>query len=458
MSGTPGRDAYTVSEVVERPGFGVPLLKIIGLCFLLMVCDSYDVAALSFAAPALIKDWHLSPSSMGIVFSAGLFGLLVGSVAFGRLGDRLGRKRAIILGALAFSVLTAATGLAASYEQLLALRFLAALGLGGAVPNAVALITEFAPQRLRITAVGAIFAGYSVGGIVAGLSAAYIIPLHGWQMMFYAGGAFSLLTAIAFIILLPESLRYLVTVPSRAAEALQVAAFLRPDLRFDAGTRVTSDNATAATTPSAGRLSDLFMGVLQFATPLIWLTYIASSMTVFSLSSWMPVAVEAVGLSRGSAALATSLLFAGSAVGGVVGGRFADRFGIAAVVAMAVLACPTVAAIGMLGGAGGLLFPVVFLAGCFAFGAQTCLHGVVGSLYPTRIRANGVGWAIGIAKIGSMLGPYIGGLLIAGLTSQQLFMAAASPLILVAVLAFALRVVLATSQVTAEQHAPMSVV
>ncbi len=455
MSGVPGRDAYTVNEVVERPGFGAPLLKIIGLCFLLMVCDSYDVAALSFAAPALIKDWHLSPSSMGVVFSAGLFGLLVGSVAFGRLGDRLGRKRAIILGALTFSVLTAATGLAASYEQLLALRFLAALGLGGAVPNAVALITEFAPQRLRITAVGAIFAGYSVGGIVAGLSAAYVIPAHGWQMMFYAGGALSLLAAIAFILLLPESLRYLVTVPSRAAEALKVAAFLRPDLRFDAGARVIPDNAAASTTP--GRVSDLFAGVLQTATPLVWLTYIASSMTVFSLSSWMPVAVEAVGLSRGSAALATSLLFAGSAVGGVVGGRFADRFGIAAVVAMAVLACPAVAAIGMLDGASSMLFPVVFLAGFFAFGVQTCLHGVVGSLYPTRIRANGVGWAIGIAKIGSMLGPYVGGLLIAGLTSQQLFMAAASPLVLVAVLAFALRMVLANAAVTADRHAPVSV-
>ncbi len=455
MFGVPGRDAYTVSEIVERPGVGVPLLKIIGLCFLLMVCGSYDVAALSFAAPALIKDWHLSPSSMGVVFSAGLFGLLVGSVMFGRLGDRLGRKRAIILGALAFSILTTATGLAASYEQLLALRFLAALGLGGAVPNAVALITEFAPQRLRITAVGAIFAGYSVGGIVAGLSAAYVIPAHGWQAMFFAGGALSLLAAIAFMLLLPESLRYLVTVPSRAAEALKVAAFLRPDLRFDAGARVIPDSAAASTAP--GRLSDLFTGVLQAATPLIWLTYIASSMTVFSLSSWMPVAVEAVGLSRGSAALATSLLFAGSAVGGIVGGRFADRFGIAAVVAMAVLACPAVAAIGTLGGAGFLLFPTVFLAGCFAFGAQTCLHGVVGSLYPTRIRANGVGWAIGIAKIGSMLGPYIGGLLIAGLTSQQLFMAAASPLVLVAVLAFALRLVLTNAAVMADRHAPVSV-
>jgi len=159
----------------------------------------------------------------------------------------------------------------------------------------------------------------------------------------------------------------------------------------------------------------------------------------------MPVAVESVGFPRTMAATATALLFAGSAVGGVVGGRFADRFGLGAVVTMAVLAFPTVAALGALGGLEGLLLPVSFLAGCFAFGGQTCLHGVVGSLYPTNVRANGVGWAIGIAKIGSIAGPLIGGLLLPRLSGQHLFLAAASPLVVVAVLAFTLRTFLFSS-------------
>jgi AAHS family 4-hydroxybenzoate transporter-like MFS transporter len=436
------QSSYTVTEIVEGAGIGRPVLKIIALCFLLMVCDSYDVSALSYAAPSLIKAWRLSSASMGLLFSAGMFGLLVGSVVFGRLGDRVGRKRAMMLGALSFGILTAATGFAQSANQLLLLRLFATLGLGGAVPNAVALITEFVPRARRITAVGAIFAGYSGGGVIAGVAATYLVPAYGWRMLFFAGGGLSLITALAFALLLPESLRYLATLPLKRAQAVKVATYLRPDLQLGTDAHVVPD---ASSGEGPGRLADLFRGPLGAITPMMWLIYVANSITVFSLVSWMPVVVEAIGLTRGSAALATASLFAGSAVGGVIGGRFADRFGLLAIGAMAVLAFPTVAAIGMLGGASGLLLPMTFLAGCFAFGAQTCLHGVVGSLYPTHIRANGVGWAIGIAKIGSILGPFIGGLLLPILSSGQLFLAAACPLVLVAALTFMLKMFLASS-------------
>ena len=432
---------YSIAEIVEGGGFRRPLLIILALCFLLMVCDSYDVAALSFAAPVLIKQWGITPTAMGVVFSVGLFGLLVGSIVFGWIGDRFGRKRAMIIGALCFSVLTAATGLAGSQTQLLILRFVATIGLGGAVPNAVALVTEFTPRARRIMAVGIIFAGYSIGGIVAGLTATYVIGALGWPMMFFIGGGLSLATTAGFL-LLPESLSFLAAQPEKQGDALRVAAFLRPDLRLAAGGRVLPDVATDA---AHSRLSDLFAGKLRIATPLMWLIYIANSMTVFSLSSWMPVAVESVGFPRAMAATATAILFAGSAVGGILGGRLADRIGLVAIVALAVLACPTVACLGVLGGNGWLLLPVSFLAGCFAFGGQTCLHGFVGSLYPTNMRANGVGWAIGIAKIGSIAGPFIGGLLLPQLSGQQLFAAAASPLVVVAILAGVLKVLLSTS-------------
>ena len=435
---------------MERQGFSGPVLKIIGLCFLLLVCDSYDVAALSFAAPVLIKSWALSPQSMGLEFSVGLFGLLVGSIVLGRIGNRIGRKRAIVAGALAFGVLTVATGFAEHYDQLLALRFLAALGLGGAVPNAVALVAEVSPKYLRITSVGIIFAGYSVGGILAGFSATLIISDYGWPMMFFVGGAVSLAAALAFAAALPESLRYLAEIPSRHAAA-RTAHVLRPELCVTPQTRIVPDTVTG--NAAAGGFADHFRGVLRIATPLLWLIYIANSMTVFSLASWMPVAVESVGLSRGAATIATALLFSGSAVGGVVGGWFADRFGLSAVVILATVAVPVVAALGMLGGAPGLLLPMCFLAGCFAFGTQTCLHGVSGSLYPTVVRANGVGWAIGIAKIGSIAGPFIGGMLLPQLTTQGLFFAAASPLTVVACLAVLLRMALSATHSSVDRLA-----
>jgi AAHS family 4-hydroxybenzoate transporter-like MFS transporter len=441
---------YTVSEIVERQGFSGPVLKIIALCFLLLVCDSYDVAALSFAAPALIKLWAISPQSMGLVFSVGLFGLLIGSILFGRMGDSIGRKRSIVIGALAFGVLTLATGFATSYNQLVVLRFLAALGLGGAIPNAVALVTEFSPKALRITSVGIIFAGYSVGGICAGFSAAVLIGGFGWSTMFFVGGGISLIAALAIQVALPESLLYLTMTASRQSEAAQVAAILRPDLLRAPDLLIVRETADAA---EAGRLKDLFVGPLRIATPLLWLIYIASSMTVFFLSSWMPVAVESVGFSRSTAAIATALLFTGSAVGGVVGGRFSDRFGISAVIVLEIIAIPVVAALGALGGIPELLLPMCFLAGCFAFGAQTCLHGIAGSFYPTSVRANGVGWAIGIAKIGSIAGPFIGGLLLPSLSGQGLFLAATTPLIVVVCLSLILRTALSHERPATEHFA-----
>jgi MFS transporter, AAHS family, 4-hydroxybenzoate transporter len=427
-------ETYTISDIVEAAA-SRRLLRVIGLCFLLMICDSYDVAALSFAAPVLLKEWGLKPADMGLVFSAGMLGLLAGSILFGWIGDRFGRKRAMIAGALGFGLFTVATGLAESETSLLVLRFIATIGLGGAVPNAVALTTELTPKARRITAVGLIFAGYSVGGIIAGLSAAYIIGTMGWRAMFFIGGALSLAVSVAFV-KVPESLAFLAAIPQRRAEALRVAAFLRPDCTFAAGAQVVADVAAGA--PRAG-LAELFAGRLAVATPLLWIIYIANSMTVFSLSSWMPVAVESVGLSRGMAAVATALLYVGSAVGGVIGGRFADRFGIVAVTVMAALAIPSIGVLGALGGQGGLLLVLCVLAGAFCFGGQTCLHGVAGTLYPTNVRANGVGWAIGIAKIGSIAGPFIVGLLMAHLTGAQLFLAAAAPLVLVVVLSLALR-------------------
>lgn len=423
---------HTVDDVIETASLSRPVLRIIGLCFLLMVCDSYDVGAIAYAAPVLIKDWHLSSASMGLVFGAGLFGLLLGSILLGRAGDRIGRKRAIVVGAFCFSILTIATAWAHNQEQLIILRFLAALGLGGAVPNAVALTGEFAPKAFRATAVGLIFAGYSIGGILAGTTAAMIVPSWGWPPLFLLGGGISLVTAIALTAFLPESLAFLASKPERQADALRVATTLRPDLTFPSTLPLEAVANTAQ--PKRG-FRQLFLGRLALATPLLWLIYIASSLTVFSLASWMPVAVEALGLLRASAASATALLFAGSAVGGVLGGRLVDRFGLSAVIMLALAAFPTVCSLGLLGHGSSSVFLVSFLAGCTAFGVQTCLHGAVGSFYPAADRANGVGWAIGIAKIGSILGPVLGGLLIAKLDSPALFLAAATPMIAVSLLA-----------------------
>lgn len=431
---------YTVAEVMDGVTVGPTLFRVVGLCFLLMVCDSYDVSALSYAAPTLIRDWRISPGSMGLIFGVGLSGLLVGSIVLGQLGDRIGRKKSIVLGALAFSLLTAATGLAQSGWQLAGLRFVAALGLGGAVPNAVALCGEFSPVRLRATTVGVIFAGYSIGGIVAGIVAASAVPAWGWSSLFFIGGALSTATTLLLAKLLPESLNVTSRTPGRSTEATRLASKLRPDLQIGQGAIIVPDDGSAK---PGTRLTDLFAGRLAVATPLMWAIYVASSLTIFSLVSWLPAAVEAIGLSRSSSAVALALLFMGSAIGGIVGGRMLDRFGLPAIVGMALAAIPAVSGIGTFAAGETALMLTSLLAGCFAFGTQTSLHGFVATLYPAEVRAAGVGWAIGVAKLGSIAGPIIGGSLLGRVSSAALFIAAATPMAVVVLLALVLHAHLA---------------
>jgi AAHS family 4-hydroxybenzoate transporter-like MFS transporter len=396
--------------------------RVTALSFLLMVADSYDVAALSFAVPELIRNWHVDKVATGGVFSAGLFGLLIGSIAFGYVGDRWGRKRAIVAGALLFGAVTYATDWATTLNQMLIYRFIACVGLGGAVPNAVALTNEFAPKHLRVTAIAIIFAGYAIGGTFGGLVSAQLVPAYGWPIIFQLGGTVSLFLTVAFVFVLPESLNHL------AAKN---------------ATRELPGGATsfrAARSPEAKHSSpfiQLFTDRRSIMTPLLWLVYVANSVTLFALVSWLPVLIEAAGLARGVAAMALSCFFLGGAAGGLVVGYLIDRSGMKALVGSALIACPVVGSLGAMNSSEPLLLAAATSAGFFTIGVQNSLHGVAGRIYPTPIRANGMGWALGIGKIGSIAGPFMGGLLLSmALPVSRLFWAAAVPIAVVTIASF----------------------
>ena len=396
-------------------------VSVIAMCLLLMVCDSYNVAAIAYAAPAIMPALNLTPFEMGLVFSSGLTGLLVGSLALGGLGDRIGRRPAIIVGAASFSVLTLVTAMADGFGALLLLRFLSGVGLGGVVPNAVALVGEVAQPRYRATAVGITFAGYAGGGILAGLLATRIVPSYGWSSMFVLGGVGSLAITLLVTLRLPESPGH------RHASA-------------GSGAAAALDARVIAT--KAHGVSALFRDELRLATPLLWLIYILTSLTVFSLASWMPAILAKSDGGMRAASLSTALLYTGGALGGIAAAKLADRRRFKAVTAVALLGFPMVALIGVTANRSGLLYLSSFLAGATALGVQTSLHGLVGSLYPTRNRATGAGWALGIAKIGSIIGPVAGGVIVTRLSPASLFLCAALPLIAVAGLAKKLDAVL----------------
>ncbi|CAJ0737259.1 MFS transporter [Pandoraea apista] len=417
-----------ISAITDHDRLSGLSKRVIALLTLVMLVDSFDQAALAFAAPSLIKAWGISALSMGSAFSLQLVGLMIGGILLGYVGDRFGRKVAVVWGMYLFGILSLATAMAGSLTELLLVRFLVGLAVGGVVPNAVALCNEFSPKRYQVTMVALIFAGYTLGGAGGGIVSAWLIPTYGWQVIFIIGGIIPIIVATVLAFALPESIKFLAMNKrgNLQAKAARIAALMRPDLRITAQTVITNETVT----PKDFALQDLFSGKLRMMTPLLWLLYIANSIVVFALISWMPTIIESAGFPPKTAAIATAVLFCAAAVGGLVVSRFVDRFGLAVGIVMPAIGIPFVIALGMLGNDVFLLYVVTAMAGFSVLGLQNTLHGVAGAIYPTSVRANGVGWALSVAKIGAIAGPFVGGILMASNASvKELFLAAAIPLV-----------------------------
>lgn len=429
--------SVSIQAIAEGGAISSITKRVVTLMFLVALVDSYDQISMAFAAPAFVAEWGIEKGEMGQVFSIQLLGLLIGGIMFGVVGDRYGRKSAVILGLILFGVLSLLTMAASSVTELLLIRFLVGLGVGGVIPNAIALSNEFSPKRFQVTAVSLMFVGYVCGGVGGGMVSAWLLPVFGWEVIFLLGGAVPIVLAAILIFALPESIQYLAgsDKSGRQLEATRLAALMRPDLAITPETQIVDE----AVLDEKLTLCLLFAGPLKAMTLLLWLLYIANSITAFALVSWMPILIESIGFQPKVAALATSLLFGGAAIGGVVMSHLVDRAGLGPIILMPAIGIPFLVGVGFLGGsAPAVLFLFTGLLGFFVFGFQNCLHGIGGSIYPSRVRAMGVGWALGAGKIGGILGPLVGGILIsAGAAPQTVFIAASAPL-LVSLLAVAM--------------------
>src|SRR6201747_2997018 len=208
-SRTLGGGASDVAGFIDRQPVGGFQIKLLLTCAAVLFLDGFDTQAIGYVAPALAKEWGLSKAALGPVFSAGLFGLMIGALVFGPLADRVGRKKIIVFSTLAFGIGTLATVVIADVNTLLAIRFLTGLGLGGAMPNAIAMTSEFSPHRRRATMVMVMFCGFSIGAALGGLLAAALIPQFGWRSVFVVGGIAPLLLVPILALRLPESVRFL---------------------------------------------------------------------------------------------------------------------------------------------------------------------------------------------------------------------------------------------------------
>jgi len=412
---------FNIATLVEEQKAGRFAVGLLFWCFLIMLMDGYDQTAVSFAAPAIVKAWHVSRGGFGPVFGAGLFGTLIGSFIFGYLGDRFGRKKAIVVGSFFFGVLTYASVWASSLHQLMLLRFLAGIGMGGVVPNAVALVAEYAPKRLRATWVTLMFSGFSIGAGSGGLVSSALIHRFGWPVMFAVGGGGSLLVALLASFTLPESAKLLALRQRDPHMLRRLMTRLRPELSIPAEAQFVAGEVREK---QRFVLKLIFSDGLAAITPLLWIVFIVNSMALYFLQNWLPILMEGMGIDPHGAGLITMMFSVGGVMGGLILCRFVDKHGVLAIISLPAIGFPVVAMLGH-GSSQGWLMLAVFATGFCVVGAQYGLYAVAGMIYPTSFRSAGVGSAISVGKIGSVSGPVIGGVLLAmHLPIVQLFYAA----------------------------------
>jgi MFS transporter, AAHS family, 4-hydroxybenzoate transporter len=424
-----------VVDFIDRQPVGAFQIRLLLTCAAVLFLDGFDTQAMGYVAPALAKEWGLSKAALGPVFSAGLFGLMIGALVFGPLADRVGRKTIIILSTLAFGIGALATAAVQDVTTLLVIRFLTGLGLGGAMPNAIAMTSEFNPQRRRATMVMIMFCGFSVGAAFGGMLAAGLIPYLGWRAVFVVGGIAPLIMVPILALKLPESVRFLALHGNAPARVAELLGRISPKTAFAADARFVINETQLAGLP----VTHLFREGRAATTLLLWVVFFMSLLDLYFLSNWLPTVLNDLGASVSEAVAIGSMLQVGGVVGTFALGSLIDRFSFRALALVYFGAVFAVGAIGQLSHSALLVTIAIFAAGFCIVGGQIAANALAAAFYPTSVKATGVGWALGIGRIGSIVGPVVGGILLEQKWSAAaVFMAAAGAALCAALAAFSL--------------------
>jgi MFS transporter, AAHS family, 4-hydroxybenzoate transporter len=307
------------------------------------------------------------------------------------------------------------------------------LGLGGALPNVVALASEYAPKRLQVVMVSTIFCGMGLGALIAGVAGSFMLPLWGWQSVLYLGGALPIALAFILIAALPESVRFLTL---RGADPARVAMLTRrmglPDRPADAPTRATR------TRSERFAVVDLFTEGRSTGTLFLWIPFFMNLLILYFILSWLPALLRQAGLPQQAGITGVSLFSLGGVIGSLLQGRWINRFGAFPVMLTEfIVSLLLIVVLAFMFASYFIMMAVTFALGVSVQGAQGGLNALAAVFYPTGIRSTGIGWGAGIGRIGSIVGPLIGGMLLArAWTPRQIFLAGALPAICSAIVVF----------------------
>lgn len=380
------------------------------LCILINISDGLDTSAIAYAAPSILKEWRLGPETMGLIFSLGAAGLVCGAIFVAPLADRVGRRN-IIMWAVAFNgvsmLLIAAVD---SVEALLALRFVTGLGIGALVPSLSVMVVEFSTERRGNIFLALVHVGFAIGAMLGAAVGAVLIGAFGWRSIFVFAGAVSLVLALLSVLLLPESLHFLLTRQPRNALARANALLARLN---EPPLEALPPRPPA---PSSGRgtVRMLFAPEHRTATLLLWLAAFARYFVSYFLTQWKPQILVLAGVSP-ALAIASGIVTGGAAImGALLMGAFASALGAPrATCASFMLCAASLVLFGFIQAEPVLLLAVAAVA---LFAIEATFTGVVIAstrFYPVELRSTGVGYTIGVGRFGAIAGPYLGGALLA---------------------------------------------
>lgn len=425
-----------LKDLIDESPISTPQIVVVAICFVLNVLDGFDVVAISYAAPAIAEDWRIAPTTLGVVFSAGLVGMTVGAMFLAPFTDVIGRRKMILYALIIISASMTITGMAENTAHLIVLRIITGLGIGAMLASLTSMVAEYTPKRRRNFAIGFLQTGYPVGATVGGFLAAWLVPVYGWRELFFVGGGLTAIMAPIVLLWLPESLDFLATrQPPHALQKINkmLHRMQRPALR-------------ALPEKPSGRRAAVTIGALltpdfRANTLKLWLAFFMCFFTLYFLLSWIPKIIVNAGFSLENGISAGIAFNAGAVIGVLALGYLADKRGLKGLIALfLVVGGALMLGFGLAPADLIALLCLAFLIGAFVDGGFAGLYSVAARLYPTEIRTTGVGWAIGAGRFGGVAGPYVGGLVIAWQWSSfAAFALFAAPMMIAAAAVIAIR-------------------
>ena len=423
---------------LETQRLGPLQLRVAFICTLAQMFDGYDITSIGMAVPSLAAAWHIPGPAFANTFVMSSVGIMVGALASGPAGDRLGRKPVLIASLVFLAVSSLACVYATTVNDLVIWRFFTGIGIGGIMPVTVALTSDYLPDRLRAPIIMVIFTGNPLGGFLGGQLIAQLLPHFGWPVIFLIGGLLPLALIPVMLLWLPESPRFLLARGRMTTRTERLLQTLNIEPAGSAeGTAHQVDVATG--NPVAG----LFRDGLAPTTVLVWALYFANLLSIYLIQYWLPTVLNLSGLAPADAVFAASLMSAGPLVSVFAMAPLSRRFGPQAV--LAVMLCTgvlVIATVGLANPSYQFLLAAIFLMGCCTVGSMTGINGMTAALYPARVRTTGMGWALGIGRLGGIGGPWLGGVLLTmGVPPRQIFLCACVTALLATLCVVMLRIV-----------------